>query len=436
MQAIRYAGYIGPQKNTQNAVEMQHRKFLCLNIAELVTLSNGRDTTLLHDRVDLLVKLELELVAKLLLHGSLNSVEDILKDTKRGWVVLVVVATLEDTSADQARVPAVHVTTNDVGGWVVTNHVDVSRQLLLVVDRLHPAGNDLVGVLVGSQFRLTVDNTLELHASERLVHGLKADTEGTLGHAGEGVLGGAEHVTLGEVDGDALGDGVLGPGSETAVLGLEKVHDDLDVGSVVTAVGEDHDGFDVGLAEVARAGGLALLLGEDTVGSNGRVPGNNVVGDNNVLETVLLSDLTALVALTTNNENRLVVLSQGTHGGVRLDELLGGDGVVEDLGQLFDTGLLRLTRAVGKEDVGDLDAELVVSVQDFEDTLTLGDETVTVDKDTVNVKDKGHVLGGTNLLTSQVLELGGDDVAGWLDGGHSRALGSAWAIGVVDRGQP
>jgi len=115
-----------------------------------------------------------------------------------------------------------------------------------------------------------------------------------------------------------------------------------------------------------------------------------------------------------------------------LDELLGRDRVVEDLGELFDTGLLGLTRTVGKEDVGDLDAELVVAVQDLKNALTLGDEAVTVDKDTVNVEDEGHVLGGTNLLASEILELSSDDVAGWLDRGHARALGSTTAIGVVN----
>jgi hypothetical protein len=115
-----------------------------------------------------------------------------------------------------------------------------------------------------------------------------------------------------------------------------------------------------------------------------------------------------------------------------LDELLGRDGVVENLGQLFDTGLLGLTRAVGKEDVGDLDAELVVSVQNLEDALALGDETVTVDEDTVNVEDEGHVFGGANLLASEILELGSNDVAGWLDRGHARALSSTTGIGVVN----
>ena len=60
-----------------------------------------------------------------------------------------------------------------------------------------------------------------------------------MAHAGDGVLCWAEDIALGEVDGDALGDGVLGDGAETAVLGPEEVHDDLHICGVVAGVGED-----------------------------------------------------------------------------------------------------------------------------------------------------------------------------------------------------
>jgi hypothetical protein len=387
------------------------------------------------DRVELLVELKLEILAKLLLDSGLNSSKDVDEDAERRGVLLVVVAALEYTGADQASVPAVHVSADDVGGWVVTDHVDVLGQALVVVDRVHPAGNDLVGVLVGCEFGLAVDDTLEIDTGQCLVHGLEADTEGTLGHTGKGVLGRAEQISLGEVDGDALRDGVLGLGVEAAVLRLEQVHDDLHVSSVVARVGEYHDGVDVALGEVAGVGGLAFLLGEDSVRGDGGVPGDDVVGDNDVLEAVLLGDLAALVALTTYDEDSLVVLGQSTHGSMRLDELLSGDGVVEDLGELLATGRLRLTRAVGEEDVGDLDAELVVSVENLKDTLALGNQAVTVNKNTVNVEDKGHVLRSVDLFALHILNLGSDDVARWLDSRHAGSLGGTRAIGVVDRGQ-
>jgi hypothetical protein len=41
---------------------------------------------------------------------------------------------------------------------------------------------------------------------------------------------------------------------------------------------------------------------------------------------------------------------------VGLDELVGGDGVTQDLGELRTASLLGLTTAVGQKDVGELDA--------------------------------------------------------------------------------
>lgn len=396
-------------------------------------LLNGRvvlATT--EDGVDVVgAPLELELLAELLAHGSLDGLEYVDKDTEAGRVVLVVVTTLEDTSADKTGVPAVHVTTNDVGGGVVTNHVDVLGELLLVVNLLHPAGDNLIGVLVGGQLGLTVDNTLKVDTGEGLVHGLETDTEGTLRHAGEGVLAGAQQITLGEVDGDALADGVLGDGAETTVLRLQEVDDDLHVGSVVARVGEDHDGVDVDLREVARTRGGTLLVGEDTEGSNSGVPSNDVVRDNDVLEAVGLGDFTTLVALTTDDEDGAVVLGQSSHGSVRLDELVDTDGVAEDLGKLLATSIFTLTGTVGKEDVRNLDSELVIAVEDLEGALTLGDQTITVNQDTVNVESESHVLGGLDLLAREVLNLGCQNLAGGLDWGHTRATGLG--IRVVDR---
>lgn len=296
--------------------------------------------------VHALIKVHFEVLAQLLAQRGLDGLEHVGEDTKVGGVVLVIVAALEHTSAHQTGVPAIHVSTDDIGGGVVTHHVDVLGQTLLAVQVAHPAGHDLVGVLVGGQLGLTVHNTLQVDAGQGTVHGLETDAESTLGHAGEGVLGGAQQVTLGKVNGDALGDGVLGHGVEAAVLRAEQVNNDLHVSRVVAAVAEHQDGLDVDLGEVTRARGGALLVGEDTVGSNGGVPCNDVVGHDNVLEPVLLSDLSALVALTTDDEHGVVVLRQGGHGGVGLDELVGVHGLTKNLGQLFATCLFWLSRTV------------------------------------------------------------------------------------------
>lgn len=201
--------------------------------------------------VKLLIELKLEILTQLLPHRRLHRLQHINEHAKARGVILVVLAALEHTGAHQARVPPIHVPADDVRGWVVADHVDVGRQLLVVVDLLHPAGNHFVGVLVRCEFGLAIDDALEVHAGERFVHGFEADAECALGHAGEGVLGRAEQVSLRKVDGDAGRDGVLSAGSETAVLRLQQVHDDLHVGGVVARVGEDHDGVDVGLGEIA-----------------------------------------------------------------------------------------------------------------------------------------------------------------------------------------
>ena len=127
--------------------------------------------------------------------------------------------------------------------------------------------------------------------------------------------------------------------------------DDWNVRRVVARVGEDEDGLDVDLGEVAGPRASPLLLREDAVRRDRRVRRHDVVGHDNVLEAVLLSDLTALVALTADDEDGLVVLGQGGHGGVGLDELVGVDGLAEDLAELLATGQLRLARAVGEANV-------------------------------------------------------------------------------------
>lgn len=307
------------------------------------------------------------------------------------------------------------------------------------MDRLHPRAHHLVRVLVRRQLRLAVHHTLQLVARDGLVDGLERDAEGALRHARDGVLGGAEDVALGEVDGDAVCEGVLCFGAQHAVLGQEQVDHDLQVRGVVARVGEDEDGVELDLAEVARGGGGALLFGEEFLeGGDLGVGGVDVVGDDDVLEAVQLGYLAALVLLAADDEDCLVVLGEGGHGGVSLDELLGGDGDAEDLRQLVAALALDLAAAVGEEDVGDLDAELVVAVEDLQGAAALGDQTVAVHEDAVNVKGECHVLCGRGLDRRHVLQLRGDDLPRWLHGGHAGAeVGRGHGILDVDaRGQP
>ena len=92
---------------------------------------------------------------------------------------------------------------------------------------VHPACHDFVCVFVGCEFGLAVDDALEFYAGDGFEDCLERHAEGALGHSWDGMFSGAEEVTLREVDGDALRDGVFGFGAEDAVFGLEEVHDDL-----------------------------------------------------------------------------------------------------------------------------------------------------------------------------------------------------------------
>lgn len=178
------------------------------------------------------------------------------------------------------------------------------------------------------------------------------------------VLCWGEQVALREVDGDVAGDGilagrVLGPGHELAVGAEQQVQDDLEVGRHVVRLGEDEDGVELEVREVARLGLSLVFLGEVAAQRDGRVPGQNVLGVDDVLEAVALCDLADVEALATAHQHVLVVLGQGLHGSVRLDELVGRDGVAQDLCELCAASFFGLATAVGEEDIGELDAWLV-----------------------------------------------------------------------------
>ena len=83
-------------------------------------LLDGRVLVSVKNRVDLVAPFEDKVVPELLTACRRNSFPDVGKDAKVCWVLLVVLAALEHAGADQASVPAVHVTANNVGGRVVT----------------------------------------------------------------------------------------------------------------------------------------------------------------------------------------------------------------------------------------------------------------------------------------------------------------------------
>lgn len=71
---------------------------------------DGRGMVVLQKRVHLgIIPFEFELLAKLLSNGCFDSLEDVRENTKVGRVVLVVLATLEDTCTDETCVPSIEV---------------------------------------------------------------------------------------------------------------------------------------------------------------------------------------------------------------------------------------------------------------------------------------------------------------------------------------
>lgn len=69
----------------------------------------------------LVLPLKVEILAELFLDGSLHGLEDIGEDAEVRRVVLIILTTLKDTRSNKARVPAIVVTTDDVGRWVVAD---------------------------------------------------------------------------------------------------------------------------------------------------------------------------------------------------------------------------------------------------------------------------------------------------------------------------
>lgn len=284
-------------------------------------LNSGRRIRM-NNRVIVGIPLEHEVLTTLLPNRPLDSIQHMLEHAKVGRIVDIILAALEHTRAHQTRLPAVHVATDDVRLRVVTHHVDVIRQALLAVDLLHPLRHDLVRVHIRRPLGLTVQHTLQVLPAQRLILRLDGQPERAQMQPRDLVLCRGHQIALREVDGDVL-LALLGAGEQPALVGHEQVVDDLQVGGGVVRLGEDEDGVEVELREVARLGARAVFFCEPPAGRDGGVPGDDVLGVDDVLEAVLFGDVTDLVALTAANEDGFVVLGQGLHGGVRLDELVG-----------------------------------------------------------------------------------------------------------------
>jgi hypothetical protein len=93
-------------------------------------------------------------------------------------------------------------------------------------------------------------------------------------------------------------------------------------------------------------------LSELPKGCGIRVGLDDVARSDNVLEAIALSDLSALLALATNDKNSLVFVSHLPHWGVTANELTRRDLDLHLLAELNATFLLGLATTVGNENVG------------------------------------------------------------------------------------
>ena len=115
----------------------------------------------------------------------------------------------------------------------------------------------------------------------------------------------------------------FGTRTKTAVLRHQEIENDLLIGGLASAVGKDKDGFDFSFAEVSSAGMLVFFFGKLAEWSSVPIAFDDVARSYNIFEVVAFGDLTALLALASNDENSVVPLSHFPHGGVAADKLTG-----------------------------------------------------------------------------------------------------------------
>ena len=152
-------------------------------------------------------------------------------------------------------------------------------------------------------------------------------------------------------------------GAEAATLGHGNVEHDLDVTGPVARVGEDKNGVNDNVGKVSLTGVGVLLRSELAEGSGSRVVLDNIARGDNILEAVALSDVAALLTLTTDNKDGTVLLSHLPHGSVTADELTRLDVALKLTGKVTASLLFSFTTTVGEEDVRPIRGVLVYKVQ-------------------------------------------------------------------------
>src|SRR6478752_6329264 len=137
-----------------------------------------------------------------------------------------------------------------------------------------------------------------------------------------------DNIVMREVEVGAFVVG-LTAGTQTATLGHSNVEHDLNVSSPIARVGEDKDSVDDNVREVSLTGVGMLLSGKLAEGSSSGVVLDDITRCDNILEAIALSNMSALLALTTDDKDGAVLLSHLPHGSVAADELARLDVALE-----------------------------------------------------------------------------------------------------------
>jgi len=290
---------------------------------------------------------------------TLDTVHDGIQDVGNGGLGLEARsgASLVYTGLDEDGVPVLIsdlvelVGSTDIRLRSVTDEVDSVRRSVNTVSDLAPMLQKTSSELECANLGLAKGNGLQVLTSDGLVHGLEGDTKSS--HAETGVFVGSrpDDIVVREEDWGTLLKS-LRAGAEDTALGHEKIQDDLLVTGPVTAVGEDEDGLDLDVGEVASTRVLQLLLGH---GAERRCVGvvlDDVSGGDDVLEAIALSDLATLVTFTTDDENGVVLVGHLLHGCVTANKLTRRDFNVKLFAELNASLLLSLATTVCKENVG------------------------------------------------------------------------------------
>lgn len=271
---------------------------------------------------DPLANLALDTVA----HGVQDGVDGSLGLVSRLRTILV------DTGLDQDAVPLV------VRVLVVQVRA-ANIGLGSVADKVDSVGRGVEAVLLASPLLQEPRRKLEC-ADLGLTEGVCVELALLLGNVLEGDLEHAAesthtqtHVVVGrrpddivvrEVNWWALIKG-LTQSTDLAALGHCDIEHDLNIAGSVARIREDEDGLDSNVSEVTLARVLELVGRKLAEWCCGRVVLDDIAGRDDILEAVAFSNLTALLAFSTNNQDSLESVGHFPHGSVAADELCGRD---------------------------------------------------------------------------------------------------------------